>query len=69
MIALPCIILDIVNRNRRLRFVQRVYQILNKERSNKNTIDVYDIVVVVGKCVQLKEKCVEENIDTLAVDR
>ena len=66
-----------VKPNRCLGQLQRAYQILNKERSNKNssnknTIDVYDIVAMerlVGKCVQLNEKFVEQNTDRLAVDR
>ena len=72
MIALPCILLGIVNLNRCLGQLQLDYQILNKEQSNKNIINVFDIAVMkmlVVNCVQLKEKVVEQNIDTLAVDR
>ena len=52
-------------------FLQRAYQILNKEQSNKNIINVCDIVpkMLVDNCVQLKEKFVQQSIDRLAVDR
>ena len=64
--------LDNVKLNRCLGQLQLAYQILNKEQSNKNIINVYDIAVMkmlVGNSVQLKEKFVEQNIDRLAVDR
>ena len=63
--------LDIVNLNRCLGQLQLAYQIL-KEQSNKNIIDLYDILVVerlLINCLQLTEKVVERNIDRLAVDR
>ena len=50
-------------------FLQRAYQILNKEQSNKNITDINEIKMLFDNCVQLKETFVEQNIDRLAVDR
>ena len=63
--------LGIVNLNRCLGQLQLADQILNKEQSNKNIIDLYDVVVegLLFNCLQLTEKVVERNIDRLAVDR
>ena len=52
--------------------LQHTHQILNKERSNKNIIDIMDITLVealVDKSSQLTEANFARKTDSLAVDR
>ena len=61
-----------MNVNRYMGLLQHAHQILNKERSNKNIIDIMDITLVealVDKSSQLTEANFARKTDSLAVDR
>ena len=61
-----------MNINRCLGLLQHPHQILKKERSNKNIIDIMDITLVetlVNKSNQLTEANFAKKTDILAVDR
>ena len=61
-----------MNLNRCLGLLQLVNQIVDKERSNKNIIDIIDITLVetlVDKCNQLTKTYSTKKTDSLAVDR
>ena len=61
-----------VNVNRCLGLLQHAHQILKKERSNKNIIDIMDITLVealINKSNQLTEANFAKKTDSLAVDR
>ena len=52
--------------------LQLVNRILDKERSNKNIINIVDVTLVetlVDKCKQLTETYFPQKTDSLAVDR
>ena len=52
--------------------LQLVNRILDKERSNKNIINIVDVTLVetlVDKCKQLTETYFAQKTDSLAVDR
>ena len=52
--------------------MEHAYQILNKDRNNKNTIDVLDILAVeslIERSDKLSRNLVDQNTDELTVDR
>ena len=61
-----------MNVNSCLGLLQHAHQILKKERSNKNIIDIMDIALVqtlVDKSNQMTEASFDKKTDSLAVDR
>ena len=72
MITWPCILPGNVQPKRCQGLMKLAYQILNKDRNNKNIIDVLDIIAVkslIERSDKLSRNLVDQNTDQLTVDR